>query len=220
MLTFTRDTHGTHGRTRAHRSHRRTSQPSNPTNSNRPPARQRVRDDRNRGRLNSRSPGAYPEPTAPRGRLRRGRPQRTRPCRHPLQVSQSTESQFEFRRGSPWKAQSQTHDVSGEITHRPIMTTDLIGLFYIFHASQTSGSDTCSYRTQTLIYRSPHRPICITVASQLITSCTPCLQVSLQGGRSCPCPWLCTCVCKEEPKSEWAEDKIEHSLHSSRLEQA
>ena len=30
------------------------------------------------------STAAGPEPTAPRGRLRRGRPQRTRPCLHPL----------------------------------------------------------------------------------------------------------------------------------------
>ncbi len=53
----------THGRTRTHGPHRRTSQPSKPTNAQ--PARQR--DDRSRGRLNSRS-AASPEPTAPRGR--------------------------------------------------------------------------------------------------------------------------------------------------------
>ena len=55
----TRDTHGTRGRTKAHRRYRRahgphagrTSQPSKPTN-NTHPARQR--DDRSRGRLNSR----------------------------------------------------------------------------------------------------------------------------------------------------------------------
>ena len=53
----TRDTrtHGTRGRTKAHGPHRRTSQPSKPTN-NTYPARQR--DDRSRGRLNSRRPGA------------------------------------------------------------------------------------------------------------------------------------------------------------------
>jgi hypothetical protein len=53
----TRDTrtHGTRGRTKAHGPHRRTSQPSKPTN-NTHPARQR--DDRSRGRLNSRRPGA------------------------------------------------------------------------------------------------------------------------------------------------------------------
>ena len=60
-----RDTHGTHGtrgRTKAHGPHRRTSQPSKPTN-NTHPARQR--DDRSRGRLNSRRPGAdrSPRPT-------------------------------------------------------------------------------------------------------------------------------------------------------------
>ena len=75
-----RDTLGTHGRKRAHGRHRRTSQPSKPTKT---PARQR--DDRIQGRirglLNSRIPGAE---RAPRGRLRRGRPQRTRPCRIPL----------------------------------------------------------------------------------------------------------------------------------------
>jgi len=55
-------THGTRGRTKAHRPHRRTSQPSKPT-SNTHPARQR--DDRSRGRLNSRRPGAD-RCTAPR----------------------------------------------------------------------------------------------------------------------------------------------------------
>ena len=58
----TRDAHGTRGRTRAHGSHRRTSQPSKPTNTQpaHEPARQR--DGRNRGRLNSRRPGADRSP--------------------------------------------------------------------------------------------------------------------------------------------------------------
>ena len=55
----TRDTHGTHGRTRAHGSHRRTSQPSIQTHNTQPA---RPRDDRNLGRLNSRSPGADRSP--------------------------------------------------------------------------------------------------------------------------------------------------------------
>jgi hypothetical protein len=78
----TRDTRDTRAHARAHGSHRRISQPSKPNDT---PAR--PRDGRNRGRLNSRSAArraAGPEPTAPRGRLRRGRPQRTRPCLHPL----------------------------------------------------------------------------------------------------------------------------------------
>ena len=65
-----RDTHGTRGtrgRTKAHRPHRRvTSQPSKPSSNNTHPARQR--DDRSRGRLNSRRPGAdrSPRPTQKR----------------------------------------------------------------------------------------------------------------------------------------------------------
>jgi hypothetical protein len=77
FYAHTRDTatHGTRGRTKAHGPHRRTSQPSKPTN-NTHPARQR--DDRSRGRLNIRRPGAdrSPRPTQKRAR---GRPQQTRP---------------------------------------------------------------------------------------------------------------------------------------------
>ena len=66
---------GTRGRTRAHGSHRRTSQPSkprpthhkthNPEPNPEPVRQQRQRDDRSRGRLNSRRPGAdrSPRPT-------------------------------------------------------------------------------------------------------------------------------------------------------------
>jgi hypothetical protein len=59
-----RDTHGTHGDTRAHGSHRRTSQPSQPTPTHPPIGTRtaRPRDDRIRGRLNSRSPGADRSP--------------------------------------------------------------------------------------------------------------------------------------------------------------
>ena len=61
----TRDTRDTRARTKANGPHRRTSQPSKPTN-NTHPARQR--DDRSRGRLNSRRPGAdrSPRPTQKR----------------------------------------------------------------------------------------------------------------------------------------------------------
>ena len=57
-------TRATRGRTRAHGPHRRTSQPAKPTNTQ--PARQR--DDRSRGRLNSRKPEAdrSPRPTQKR----------------------------------------------------------------------------------------------------------------------------------------------------------
>jgi hypothetical protein len=68
----TRDTHGTHGRTRAHGSHRRTSQPSIQTHHTLTQPARRTRDEhrihRNRGRLNSHSPGAdrTPRPTQKR----------------------------------------------------------------------------------------------------------------------------------------------------------
>ena len=75
-----RHTRDTRAHARAHTgtriSHRRTSQPSKPTNT---PARQG--DDRNRGRLNSRSPGADRSPWPTQKRPPLGRPQRTRPCR-------------------------------------------------------------------------------------------------------------------------------------------
>jgi hypothetical protein len=63
-VCVTSNTHGTRGRTRAHGSHRRTSQPSKPTNTQ--PACQR--DDRSRGRLNSRRPGADRSPCVNTGR--------------------------------------------------------------------------------------------------------------------------------------------------------
>ena len=79
-------THGTHtptGHTVAHTgtpgSHRRTSKPSKPNDT---PTR--PRDGRNRARLNSRRHGADHSPRPTSGRLRRGRPQQTRPCLHPL----------------------------------------------------------------------------------------------------------------------------------------
>ena len=84
----TRDTRDT----RAHGSHRRTSQPSKPNDTRHARTTSRPRDGRNRGRaLNTRST-AGPEPTAPRGRLRRGRPQRTRPSLHPLPDSSQSAS--------------------------------------------------------------------------------------------------------------------------------
>jgi hypothetical protein len=70
----------TRGRTKAHGPHRRTSQPSKPTN-NTQPAYQHV-SATTEAAADSRAAG--PESTAPRGRLRRGHPQRTRPCLHPL----------------------------------------------------------------------------------------------------------------------------------------
>ena len=77
--------HGTrvsHAGTRITRTNLTTKHP-NPTTH--PVTRTRPRDGRNRDRLKTVArTAAGPESTAPRGRLRRGRPQRTRPCLQPL----------------------------------------------------------------------------------------------------------------------------------------
>ena len=67
-------THTGHTGTRAHGSHRRTSQPTQPTptHPHRTTARRPDADPRPTHTTNSRRPAA-PEPTAPRGQLRRGR---------------------------------------------------------------------------------------------------------------------------------------------------
>ena len=85
---------GTHtGHTGAHGHTDHTDEPHNHPNppwSVDTPARPRprpARDDRIRGRLKhstAAAPVTAPEPNSPRGRLRRGRPQRTRPGRLPL----------------------------------------------------------------------------------------------------------------------------------------
>ena len=84
--THTRDTQDARAHTSwrlhvPHGSHRRTSQPSQPTNA---PTRTTAHDDRNRVRLNSRSPGADRSPRPTQQRPPPANPTLTRPCRHPL----------------------------------------------------------------------------------------------------------------------------------------
>jgi hypothetical protein len=78
----TRDTHGTRGRTKAHGPHRRTSQVTTIQTHQQHTTRTTHVSATTEAVADSTAAG--PEPTAPRGRLRRGRPQRTRPCLHPL----------------------------------------------------------------------------------------------------------------------------------------
>ena len=76
----TRDTHGTHtGHAGAQRHTDHADEPHNHPNPQQHTSRTSAR--RPKPRADSTATG--PEPTAPRGRLRRGHPHRTRPCLHP-----------------------------------------------------------------------------------------------------------------------------------------
>ena len=80
-----RDTHGTHKRTRGHTED--TDEPDkhpNPRHTSTTTRQPKAKPETAADTSTAARTAAGPEPTTPRGRLRRGRPQRTRPCLHPL----------------------------------------------------------------------------------------------------------------------------------------